>query len=145
MENFTNSILLPENLPEIDKYEPIILLGSGKFGDVFYAKENISKKGVAIKLMNKEDIMINETRSDIEREIQILTIVKHPFIIQMKEHFEDEDYVYIILEYCSKGDLYNLIKLRPINETVCKKYVREIVEAVKEISLDIFFFSRIKF
>lgn len=122
---------IDESKNKIDKYEPLLLLGSGKFGDVVYAKEFSNKNGVAIKLINKANVRDFKLSNEVKTEIQILEMVKHPFIIQMRDHFEDDDYVYIILEYCSKGDLYNLIKTYPINELRCKKYIKQLTEAVK--------------
>ena len=35
--------------------------------------------------------------------------LKHPNIIQLYDVFENEDIIYIIMEYCEYGDLYSLL------------------------------------
>ena len=59
---------------------------------------------VAIKIMAKK----NMDKSDLELakvEIDILKIGQHPNIIKLYDIYENENYIYIIMEYCSGGDL----------------------------------------
>ena len=51
--------------------------------------------------------------SDLELvriEIEILKICQHPYIIKLYDVFENIDYIYIIMEYCSGRDLLSCIK-----------------------------------
>ena len=51
----------------------------------------------------------------IWREIEILTQLKHPHIIKYYETFEDEKYIYLIIEYANNGSLDHLVyKLKDI-------------------------------
>ena len=53
--------------------------------------------------------------SDLElvrSEIEILKICQHPNIIKLYDIFENSDYFYIIMEYCSGGDLFSYIEKR---------------------------------
>ena len=53
--------------------------------------------------------------SDLElvrTEIEILKICQHPYIIKLYDIFENVDYIYIIMEYCSGGDLFSFLKER---------------------------------
>ena len=61
--------------------------------------------------MNKN----NMDSSDLElvrTEIEILKIYQHPYIIKLYAFFENVDYIYIIMEHCSGGDLFSFIKSR---------------------------------
>ena len=46
----------------------------------------------------------------VRTEIEILKICQHPFIIKLYDVFENIDYIYIIMEYCSGRDLLSCIK-----------------------------------
>ena len=84
-------------------------LGKGKFGLVKLGINKQTKEKVAVKIMNKN----NMDSSDLElvrTEIEILKICQHPYIIKLYDIFENVDYIYIIMEYCSGGDLYSFLK-----------------------------------
>jgi calcium-dependent protein kinase len=87
-----------------DKYEVKQKIGKGKFGLVKCGINKETKKPVAIKIMAKK----NMDKSDLELakvEIDILKIGQHPNIIKLYDIYENENYIYIIMEYCSGGDL----------------------------------------
>ena len=93
-----------ENKSLFDKYEVKQKIGRGKFGLVKEGIHKESKQKVAIKIMSKK----NMDKSDMELakvEIDILKISQHPNIIKLYDVFENEQYIYIIMEYCSGGDL----------------------------------------
>lgn len=43
------------------------------------------------------------------RELEILLTLDHPNIIKFHEIFEDEEFFYIVQEYCAGGELLNRI------------------------------------
>ena len=93
-----------QNKSLFDKYEVKQKIGKGKFGLVKSGINKETKKPVAIKIMAKK----NMDKSDMELakvEIDILKIAQHPNIIKLYDVFENENYIYIIMEYCSGGDL----------------------------------------
>ena len=68
----------------------------------------------------------------INREIEIMYKLNHPHIIKLFNHFEDDDYLYLIMHYASKGQLYNLLKKqKKIDEKNAAQFMREIISAVK--------------
>ena len=93
-----------QNKSLFDKYEVKQKIGKGKFGLVKCGINKETKMPVAIKIMAKK----NMDKSDLELakvEIDILKIGKHPNIIKLYDIYENENYIYIIMEYCSGGDL----------------------------------------
>ena len=93
-----------QNKSLFDKYEVKQKIGKGKFGLVKCGINKETKKPVAIKIMAKK----NMDKSDLELakvEIDILKIGQHPNIIKLYDIYENENYIYIIMEYCSGGDL----------------------------------------
>jgi serum/glucocorticoid-regulated kinase 2 len=45
-------------------------------------------------------------------EKNILCELQHPFLVKLKECFQDEVKLYFILEYCPGGELFGLLSLK---------------------------------
>ena len=114
-----------------DLYEIKGNLGKGKFGLVKLGEHKESGRQVAIKIINKEVIEGMELER-IKSEIDILKIAKHPNIIKLYDLFENEKYIYIIMEYCAGGDLFNYIEKRDfkIKESRAAEIVHKLCTAV---------------
>ena len=84
------------------------VLGSGAFGKVFLS-ENIADPSfkVAIKVLNKKKLKKNIDK--IREEVKILTKLDHPNIVKYYETYDDEKYLYLVMEYCSGGELFEKI------------------------------------
>jgi hypothetical protein len=94
-----------------DYYEVKEAVGKGKFGTVKLGVHKKTGKKVAIKVMKKKQM----TLQDIElqkREIEILKICQHPSIIRLLDVFENQDYIYIVMEYLKGGDLFSYLEKR---------------------------------
>jgi len=101
-------------------------IGNGKFG-----LNKKTGKQVAIKIMSKKD-MTNQDLELVRTEIEILKICQHPNIIQLYEVFENLDYFYIIMEYCSGGDLFSYLECRDFHlpEPLACKFMHKICAAL---------------
>ncbi|PFH36324.1 hypothetical protein BESB_045160 [Besnoitia besnoiti] len=85
------------------------LVGSGTWGDVFIAVERASGLHRAVKRISKRSAKAVEHAED---EVLLLQRLDHPNIIKVYECFEDYSYVYIVMELCRGGDLYDAILQR---------------------------------
>ena len=94
-----------------DIYDIKEKLGSGKFGLIKLGINKKTNKKVAIKIMSKSN-MANDDLELVRTEIEILKICQHPNIIQLYDVFENINYFYIIMEYCSGGDLFSYLEKR---------------------------------
>lgn len=75
----------------------------------------------------------------VKTEWKILSMMNHSFIINIKTHFRDNKYLYILLDYICGGELFRLLRseCRFIND-VALFYVTEIASALEYIhSLDV--------
>lgn len=88
---------------EIDE-QPI---GSGTYGEVLGATHRKTRARRAVKAVDKESFAkFSQTKRDfLWRELEILRIMDHPNIVRLYEAFEDERFIYLVLELCSGGDL----------------------------------------
>ena len=56
--------------------------------------------------MKKQDLELAKT------EIDILKMCQHPNIVKLYDIFDNSEYIYIVMEYCSGGDLFSCIEKR---------------------------------
>jgi len=89
------------------KYELTDTLGSGAFATVKLAVHKATGKKYAVKMINKADV--GNDMESIDREITILKNLNHPNIVLLKETFDSPQYLYIVMELCEGGELFNSI------------------------------------
>ncbi|XP_062842519.1 NUAK family SNF1-like kinase 2 [Trichomycterus rosablanca] len=111
------------------RYDFLQTLGKGTYGKVKKAVDP-SGKPVAIKSIKKENIKDEQDLIHIRREIEIMSSLNHPYIITIYEVFENKDKIVIVMEYASKGDLFDYISERQISEREARHVFRQIVSAV---------------
>ena len=46
---------------------------------------------------------------DLENEIRLMQRVDHPNIARLYEVYDEQNYIYMVLELCPNGDLYDMI------------------------------------
>ncbi|XP_055975068.1 NUAK family SNF1-like kinase 2 [Sorex fumeus] len=112
------------------RYEFLETLGKGTYGKVKKARES-SGRLVAIKLIRKDRIKDEQDLLHIRREIEIMSSLNHPHIIAIHEVFENSSKIVIVMEYASRGDLYDYISERQrLSEREARHFFRQIVSAV---------------
>ena len=127
--NTIRKIVGYSNLNEI--YEIRQVLGKGKFGLVKLGIHRGNGRKVAIKIINKKLVTAIDVQQ-VKTEIDILKIAKHTNIIQLYDVFENENYIYIIMEYCAGGDLFSYIEKRGFRlpETRAAEIIHKLSTAV---------------
>ncbi|CAG9538833.1 unnamed protein product [Cercopithifilaria johnstoni] len=91
-----------------DYYEFKDILGTGAFSKVFMA-EQISEPGflVAIKCIDKKALKGKE--ETLENEIKVLRKLRHSNIVQLYDTFDEKQYVYLVMELVTGGELFDRI------------------------------------
>ena len=107
-------------------------IGLGAFSKVYLGKHIPTKELYAIKKISKKELISRiDSIEIINREIELHSKLFHKNIIHLVAIYENEEFIYIILEYLNKGDLYKLIRKKQINkENQCYSYFIQIVNAV---------------
>ena len=106
-------------------------LGEGSYGKVFKAhNKSDTSNVVAIKVINKHG-MDKEDLLSINREVSIMRQVDHPNIVRYHETYDDVKYIYLIMELCQGGELFEQItKQEMLKEEDSAKYMIKLVKAL---------------
>ncbi len=94
-----------------DFYEMLDEIGEGKFGLVKLGIHFKTKERVAIKIINKESMEISDLEL-VKNEIDIMKLCRHPNVVRLLDHFENSEYIFLVMEYLSGGDLGNYLQKR---------------------------------
>ena len=107
-------------------------LGEGEFGKVKLGWKKGSMVQVAIKLIRRETLGTNPSRlPKIHREIAILETLQHPNIVKLHEMVETPEYIGIILEYASGGELFDyILNHRYLKDPIARKLFAQLVSGV---------------
>ena len=109
-------------------------IGTGTFCEVKLGINKYTNEKVAIKLLEKSKIIEKNDLERIQREISIIKNLNHPNIVKINEIFENENYYFLIMDYCSKGELFDYIvnKIR-LNEEETSFFFYQIINAIEYI------------
>ena len=117
-------------------YNVIQYLDSGTTSVIYLIEDQETRQKYSAKVMSKKDNESKNTMTSIMNEIKILQTIDHPNIIKVKEVLnvdnKNEEYIIIVMDYCSKGDLLSYANNSGFkNEVEKKKIICGFLEAIK--------------
>ena len=111
-----------------DCYEFTKNLGKGGYGKVFQVRQKITNKLYACKKLSKMNI---NNLIKFRREIDILMKMDHPNIIKLYDVFESQNSLYLIMEECYGGELFDrILKRIESNDMYTEKEACKIIQQV---------------
>ena len=117
----------------IREFEPLTIIGRGGFGEVRVCRQISTGDIVAIKKMRKEDMLKKNQLMHVRTEREIMTS-SNEWIVNLKFSFQDEYYLYLVMDYLPGGDLMNLLMKKEIlTEEEARFYTAEMILAVDSI------------
>ena len=128
-----SSEAFPERENPIGDYLLNEEIGSGGFAKVVQGIHIPTGEKVAVKIMDKAQIFsepLNLNR--IQREIAILKIVRHRNIIKLYELMETPNKIYLVMEYCNGGELFDyIVSKQHLTERQACRFFQEIINSVE--------------
>lgn len=111
-------------------------LNHGSFGMVFLAKDTLTGEDVAIKCLTKpssapsSDLAVDERSEELDCHNRLK---HHPNLVNLVHSFETSSHLFLVLEYCSMGDLYEAIRLDrgPLQTEHVRDFMLQLVGAVE--------------
>ena len=108
-----------------------VMLGEGAYGTVkkCFLKQKPSLK-FAVKILKKGMYSKND-KYDIAYEASILAKIHHQNIVTIKDCFENENYLFMVMELVSGGELFHFIKNKgPMTEEQAAKFFLQLLHGV---------------
>ena len=118
----------------IRDYESIAIIGRGAFGEVHVCREKKTGKIYAIKKIKKNILIIKNQIRHVLNEQILMSKASSPWIVELKASFQEDEYLYLVMEYLPGGDLMNLLIQKDIlTEKEAKFYISELILAIESI------------
>lgn len=115
-------------------YEPIAIVGRGAFGEVRVCKNIKTGKIVALKKLFKDEMHKKNQIIHVRTEKDFLKSAVHPNVVELISSFQDNDHLYLEMEFCVGGDLMSqLIKKEIFTEYEAKFYCAQLISALEYI------------
>ena len=83
----------------INDFELIHMLGSGGVGNVWYGVERRSRQPYAVKIIEKHQILGQTSLTRVLAEREIMTMLRHPFIVNLHHAMQDDTRIFFVLDY----------------------------------------------
>ncbi|KAJ8445738.1 hypothetical protein Cgig2_026065 [Carnegiea gigantea] len=108
-------------------------LGRGEFGVTYHCTEIATGENYACKTISKSKLRTEVDIEDVRREVEIMRhLPKHPNIVAFKEAYEDKEAVYLVMELCEGGELFDRIVAKGhYSERAAAQVVRTILQVVQ--------------
>ncbi|XP_030054718.1 rho-associated protein kinase 2 [Microcaecilia unicolor] len=116
-----------------EDYDVVKVIGRGAFGEVQLVRHKVSQKVYAMKLLSKFEMIKRSDSAFFWEERDIMAFANSPWVVQLSCAFQDEKYLYMVMEYMPGGDLVNLMSNYDMPEKWAKFYTAEVVLALNAI------------
>ncbi|MEW5302968.1 MAG: hypothetical protein WDW36_005703 [Sanguina aurantia] len=117
-----------------DDFEPLTIIGRGAFGEVRIVKEKTTGKIMAMKKLKKSEMLRRGQVEHVKAERNVLAEVHNPYVVKLYYSFDDEDYLYLAMEYLPGGDMMTLLMRKDIlSEEETRFYIAETILAIESI------------
>ena len=119
---------------DISFYKYGRIIGRGAFGKVNIGLNILTGRIVAIKSFNKKNLSNEKAKKKILYETNLMRGLYHPAVTKILETFETDQYMLIIMEYISGGNLQNFVKKRrKLCEKTSRILFRQLIQGIKYI------------
>jgi serum/glucocorticoid-regulated kinase 2 len=99
------------------------------------------QKLFAMKALKKKTLIVKNQLKYAITECNVLKSVNHPFVLSLHYAFQTPQYLYLVMDYCSGGDLsLHLAEKGLFTEDEARFFVAELVLAIEHVhELDIIY------
>lgn len=106
-------------------------VGKGAFGKVRMVQHKQTRELYALKYINKTKCVKMKAVANIIQERRLLEEIDHPFVVNLRYAFQDDENCFFVLDLMLGGDLrFHLERLGSLPEDTVRFYVAEIASAL---------------
>ncbi|KAM6459920.1 serine/threonine-protein kinase MRCK alpha isoform 2-T2 [Liasis olivaceus] len=118
-----------------DDFEILKVIGRGAFGEVAVVKLKNADKVFAMKILNKWEMLKRAETACFQEERDVLVNGDNQWITTLHYAFQDENYLYLVMDYYVGGDLLTLLSKFEdrLPEEMARFYLAEMVVAIDSV------------
>jgi serine/threonine kinase 32 len=117
----------------LNHFRLLRVVGRGAFGKVRIVERKDTNLAFALKYIRKDEVVRSESVRNIIRERRMLEYVNHPFICNLRYSFQDIEYMYLVVDLMSGGDLRFHISRKTFTEEAVRFWISELGCALRYI------------
>uniref|UniRef100_A0A251UZC4 non-specific serine/threonine protein kinase n=1 Tax=Helianthus annuus TaxID=4232 RepID=A0A251UZC4_HELAN len=118
----------------VDDFELLTMIGKGAFGEVRICREKTTGTVYAMKKLKKSEMLRRGQVEHVRAERNLLAEVDSNCIVKLYCSFQDNEYLYLIMEYLPGGDMMTLLMRKDtLTDDEARFYVAETVLAIESI------------
>ncbi|CAK9309891.1 unnamed protein product [Citrullus colocynthis] len=118
----------------VDDFDLLTIIGKGAFGEVRVCREKTTGQVYAMKKLKKSEMLRRGQVEHVRAERNLLAEVDSNCIVKLYCSFQDDEFLYLIMEYLPGGDMMTLLMRKDtLTEDEARFYVGEIVLAIESI------------
>lgn len=115
-------------------FEPHSIIGRGAFGEVWICRHIETQEVMAVKRMKKAEMINKNQVNHIKSEREVLVKAKNPWIVDLKFSFQDDKYLYLVMDFLPGGDLMTLLMKKDIlSEEESRFYIAETILSIESV------------
>jgi protein-serine/threonine kinase len=117
-----------------ENFSTLKIIGKGAFGEVKLVQRKNDGKIYALKSLVKQEMFKKDQLAHVRSERDILAESDSPWVVKLHTTFQDNTFLYMLMEFLPGGDLMTmLIKYEIFTEDITRFYMAEIVLAIEAV------------
>jgi len=125
-----------------EEFQLLEVLGHGAYGCLFLGQSLKNNSYVAVKVLTKSGLDLQQLQLQ-QLEIDIQSSLSHPNLLALHRVIQDMNYIYMVMELCDGGDLFDFVIRDQDNglireETLLKNYFYKSWKLLKVCMLKVF-------
>eukprot|EP00949_MAST-11_sp_MAST-11-sp1_P005250 g5250.t1 len=118
----------------VNDFESLAIVGKGAFGEVRAVKKRDTGEIFALKAMVKTAMVVKNQVAHVKAERDILSEADNPWVVKLHYSFQDDNNLYLIMDFMAGGDLMGLLMKEDIlREDATRIYAAESIIAIQSV------------
>ena len=118
----------------LKNFSLVKVIGKGAFGEVRIVRSKEDKIAYAMKTMRKKDMVAKNQVTHVQAERDLMAAADNPWLVKLHYSFQDDTYLYLVMEFCGGGDLMTILMREDIlTENQTKFYIAELAAAINAV------------
>ncbi|KAL3668953.1 hypothetical protein V7S43_006241 [Phytophthora oleae] len=124
----------------VEDFDLLKVIGKGAFGKVMLVRKKVPDGGAnpnaiyAMKVLKKASVFAKNQVEHTKSERRILRDIDHPFVVRLRYAFQNEDKLYLVMDYYNGGSLFfHLRKSRKFSEKRARFYAAQLLMSMSHL------------